>query len=326
MDQDHTSDHGSPTNPAAATKPVGVAVYVCTYRRSDALGRMLDSLEVAAKNAFPSIELAVVVVDDNPDGRARDVVDTSLREFPLGLHYRHCGLGNIAAARNLGLEAAMELADWVAMVDDDQVVVPEWLTELIRVQSETNADAITAPVYARFPDNAPRWIHDQPFTELWSTAQKPDGAPVTDLQTANSIIRTSFLRAHPEVRFSPDMGEIGGEDMVFYRAALSGGLKAHYSRHAVNWEIEPPERATYRYQLRRCLWHGNTEAITNLRAGRDGRPRILARAVKRGLIALGHPFRRLRSGQSPQLRYAAAYSLQSIGMVLGVLGVRLAHR
>ena len=135
----------------------------------------------------------------------------------------------------------MELADWVAMVDDDQIVVPEWLTELDRVQTETEADAVTAPVYARFPADSPAWLHNQPFAELWNTALKPDGAPVTDLQTANSMIRTSFLEAHPEVRFSPDLGLVGGEDMVFYRAALAAGLRAHYSRNAINWELEPAD-------------------------------------------------------------------------------------
>ncbi len=286
---------------------------------------MLDSLEVAALDALPETELAVVVVDDNPDGQARAVVESSTRTFPLGLHYRHCGQGNIAAARNMGLEAAMELAEWVAMVDDDQIVVPKWLTELMRVQTETGADAITAPVYAKFDDDAPAWLHHQPFAELWGTSLKPDGAAVTDLQTANSMIRTSFLVDHPQVRFSRDLGRVGGEDMVFYRAALAAGLKAHYSREAVNWELEPAERATYRYQLRRCLWHGNTEAVTTLRAGRDKRPRLVARAAKRALSALLHPVQQLAAGRPPQLRYALAYSLQSVGMLLGVFGIRLSH-
>ncbi len=312
-------------NRRTGDKPRSVAVYVCTFRRNEALARMLDSLEVAAANATPDTELAVVVVDDNPDGRARQVVESSTREFPLGLHYRHCGEGNIAAARNTGVSVAMELADWVAMVDDDQIVVPKWLTELMRVQIETNADAVTAPVYARFGEDAPAWITEQPFAELWGTALKADGAPVTDLQTANSVIRTSFLEANPEVRFSPDLGLVGGEDMVFYRAALAAGLKAHYSREAINWELEPPERATYRYQLRRCLWHGNTEAVTNLRAGRDGRLRLVARAVKRGVLALARPARRLAAGDPPQFRYAFAYAMQSIGMLAGVAGIRLTH-
>lgn len=302
-----------------------VAVYVCTYKRNAELLRMLDSLEVAAENAASRYQLAVVVVDDNPDRAAEKLVESSTHSFPLGLHYRWCGSGNVAKARNAGLAAGMELGDWVAMVDDDQVVVPEWLNEIMTVQEDTNADAVTAPVLARFPDDSPDWLTNQPFGDLWGTPAKPDGVAVTDLQTANSVISVQFLKDNPTVRFSDDLGKSGGEDMVFYRAALDAGLKAHYSHHAVNWELESSERATYGYQLRRCLWHGNTEAITNLRAGRDSRARLLARSVKRGIAALTHPIQQAKKREAPQFRYAFAYSLQSVGMVLGVLGVRMKH-
>lgn len=286
---------------------------------------MLDSLEVAADKAAGDAALGVVVVDDNADRSAEPVVAASTRRFPLGLHYRWTGSGNIATARNAGLEEAMVRAEWVAMVDDDQVVVPEWLTELLRVQREQGADAVTAPVYARFADDAPPWLRDQPFAELWCTPAKPDGAPVDDLQTANSLISTAFLEANPNIRFSTDLGQTGGEDMVFYRAAIDAGLRAHYSHHAVNWELEPPERATYRYQLHRNLWHGNTEAVTTLRAGRDGRPRVLARAAKRAATNLVDLARRVAAGEPPQLRYTAAFLLQPVGLVLGTLGIELRH-
>lgn len=312
--------------PEASLATTRVAVYVCTYRRNVPLARMIDSLEIAAAAAGPEIELGVVVVDDNADGSAKEVVELSTHRFPLGLHYVHVGAGNIAIARNAGLQAAMALADWVAMVDDDQVVVPEWLTELVGVQRRTGADAVTAPVYPRFPEDAPRWLHDQPFADLWGTPVRKDGAPVTDLQTANSMIRTDFLIQHPTVRFSTDLGESGGEDMVFYRGALDAGLRAHYSLHAVNWELESPDRATYRYQLWRCLWHGNTEAVTSLRAGRAGRLRLAVRAVKRTIQAASHPIGRLRRGESPQLRYSLAFALQPIGILLGAAGIRLSHR
>lgn len=286
---------------------------------------MLDSLEVAADKAAGGAALGVVVIDDNADRSAEAVVAASTRRFPLGLHYRWTGSGNIATARNAGLEEAMARAEWVAMVDDDQVVVPEWLTELLRVQREQGADAVTAPVYARFADDAPTWLRDQPFAELWCTPAKPDGAPVDDLQTANSLISTAFLDANPHIRFSTDLGETGGEDMVFYRAAIDAGLRAHYSHHAVNWELEPPERATYRYQLHRNLWHGNTEAVTTLRAGRDGRPRVLARAAKRASTNLVDFARRAAAGEPLQLRYTAAFLLQPVGLVLGTLGIELRH-
>jgi hypothetical protein len=206
-------------------------------------------------------------------------------------------------------------------------VVPEWLVELLGTQQRTGADGVTAPVYPRFPDDAPAFLDREGFADLWGTTVKVDDAAVTDLQTANSMIRTSFLVQHPEVRFSHDLGKVGGEDMVFYRAALDRGLKAHYSLRAVNWEYYEGERATYRYQLRRSLWLGNTEAVTELRAGRAGKPRLVARAAKRLITALiVEPGRRLRQGEDPHLRFAAAYALQSAGLLLGAAGVQLDHR
>ncbi len=318
-----------PSDPNAADgppAPTRVGVYVCTFRRNGPLRRMLDSLQVAADRAAPDVELGVAVIDDNPDGAARAVVDESTHTFPLGLHYRHVGAGNIAKARNAGLEAAMGIGEWVAMVDDDQVVVPQWLTELVAVQRRTGADGVTAPVYPRFPDDAPSFLTDQRFGELWGTPLKDDGSPVTDLQTANSMIRTSFLEQHPDVRFSTDLGRTGGEDMVFYRAALAAGLEARYSREAVNWEYYEGDRATWRYQLRRSLWHGNTMAVTELRAGRANRARLVARALKRGLTAaVAEPIARWRRGEPARLRYAVTESLLGIGLLLGAAGIRLDH-
>ena len=331
MASDRTSTGGDRRRAGSAAagsndRPTRIGIYVCTYRRNDSLARLLDSLEVAAQQAAPVAEAGVVVIDDNRDGSARAVVDASTRSFPLGLHYRFVGAGNIAVARNAGLEAAMEIGDWVAMVDDDQIVVPEWLEQLVAVQRRTGADAVTAPVYPRFPESAPAYLDDQRFTDLWGTPRKEDGAPVTDLQTANSMIRTSFLVDHPEVRFSRDLGSSGGEDMVFYRAALAAGLRGHYSRDAVSWEYYEGRRATWAYQLRRSLWHGNTEAVTELRAGRANRARLVARALKRAALALAvQPAERIRSGQRPRLRYSLTYALQSAGMLLGVAGIRLPH-
>ncbi len=315
-----------PPGGEAATPTTRVGVYICTYRRNEPLARMLDSLEVAARRAEPDIEVGVVVIDDNPDGGASVVVDGSTRDFPLGLHYRHVGSGNIAEARNAGLEEAMKLGDWVAMVDDDQIVVPEWLEQMVTVQQRTGGDAVTAPVYPRFPEDAPPFLTEQRFSELWGTELKEDGAPVTDLQTANSMIRTSFLVDHPDVRFSRDLGKAGGEDMVFYRGAIDAGLRGHYSRHAINWEYYEGDRASWRYQLRRSLWHGNTMAVTELRAGRAGRGRLVARALKRTLTSLVlDPIARRRAGEAPRLRFALTEGLQGVGLLLGAAGVRLDH-
>jgi glycosyltransferase involved in cell wall biosynthesis len=303
-----------------------IAVYVCTFRRNEPLRRMLDSLAVAAERVQPEAEVAVVVIDDNPDGRAKEVVAEYPDPFARGLHYRYSGAKNISHARNTGLEAAAELADWVAMVDDDQVVAEGWFEALLDVQQRTGCDAVTGPVILRYPHGCPPWMLDQPFTEILEAKTHPDGAEVQACSTGNSMLRTSFLREHPGIRFRADLGRLGGEDMVFYAAAIGAGLDARYSTEAVSYGEQPPERSTYRYLVRTSYWMGNTEYLTNFESGVAGRVRLGLRGAKRLLAALTRPFRQMAGGQPAQWRYGGASLARSFGMLVGVIGIKVAHK
>lgn len=319
-----TPDRGCPIPGCSAV--ASIAVYICTHQRNQPLVRALDSLADAARRVQPRVEVGVVVVDDNPDGRARPVVDRfDSGSFALGLHYRHSGARNISVARNLGLETAAGLAQWVAMTDDDQVVAEDWLAALIEVQERTGADAVTGPVFLRYAPGAASWLTDQPFAEILEAPHRPDGALVGECSTGNSMLRSSFLTDHPDLRFSPDLGVVGGEDMVFYRAAVAAGLEARYAAGAVCVGEQPAERETYRYQLRGSYWLGNTEYITNRRDGSAGRIRLMARGLKRLAVAPVRPWRRLVQGHRPQWRFAGALAAQALGLLAGVAGRRVPH-
>ena len=86
-----------------------VALYVCTHKRNDELRRLLTSVRAAAERATDRAALGVVIVDDNPDGRAKAVADEYTGAFELGVHYRHSGKQNISVARNMGLATAQPL-------------------------------------------------------------------------------------------------------------------------------------------------------------------------------------------------------------------------
>lgn len=311
----------------AATGVASIAVYVCTHRRNGPLRRMLDSLALAAVKVQPRVEIAVAVIDDNPDGRARTVVESfDDSAFVRGLHYRHSGQQNISLARNLGLETAMGLADWVAMSDDDQVVAEGWFEAMIDIQARTEADAITGPVRLRYPDGAPDWLTAQPFMEMLEAAPQPDGSPMEVCSTGNSMLRSSFLADHADIRFRPDLGVLGGEDMVFYRSATMAGLRARYSTGAVCWGEQPPERATYRYLLGTSYWLGNSECLTNIESGTASKSRLVLRGARRLLAAAGRPVGRLRRGEPAQWRFAGAATARAVGMLVGVIGIKVSHR
>lgn len=305
-----------------------VALAICTYRRNDLLARLLDALLVCAARVADRAAIGVALIDDTADGQARAVADAYAGRFELGLDYRISGKQNISHARNLAIATALAMgeggSDWIAMTDDDCEPPPHWLDALLDVQRATGADAVTGRIHRRVPEGSPRWITEQPFLEL-GQEELADAAPMTSAATFDTLISGAWLRAHPDIRFDPAFGAVGGEDMVFFRAAHAAGLQVRYSQRGFVYENEPADRATFGYQLYVHLWHGNSSCLAMVDAG-VSRARLLAHAFASMGRAVARPLGRLGRGQPPQLRYGLALSLHALGKLLGPLGVRIAHR
>ena len=319
-------DDSTPAAPSSR-RVDSIAVYVCTHRRNGPLRRLLDSVAAAAARVQPAIEVAVVVIDDNPDGRAKEVVDGFAGgAFLRGIHYRYSGAQNISKARNLGLESAMELGQWVAMTDDDEVASPQWLAALAEIAERPGVDAVTGPVELRYPPGTPDWYTSQPFDDILVADPQPDGSRVEACSTGNSMIRASFLREHPDIRFRPELGTLGGEDMVFYRSAVAAGLDARFAAAALCWCEQPQERTTYRWIVRGCWWIGNTEYVTSVEMGEATPFRMALRGGKKLAVAVLRPLRRMAARQDPQWRFAGAGVARALGTLVGVAGVRVEHK
>jgi succinoglycan biosynthesis protein ExoM len=310
---------------SSAPPRLRVCVYACTFQRNDALDTLMGALDKAAQHVAATVDVGVAIADDNPDGRAQEVADRWRDTFPLGMHYVHVGSRNISTARNAGMEAAMAVGDWVAMTDDDCEPDADWIARLLATQQEYDADAVTGPMILRAPPDSPTWLSEQFLDGGHGAFIEADGAAMTVGATNNSMIRSQFLVDHPEIRFDPGLGTLGGEDMVFYRSATSAGLKVRYAAHAIVRTNEDADRATFRYRLRSHLWMGNTEAVTNQRLGSTSRGRLVLRGLRRSVEALVTPVQRLARRQPPHLRFAAARSLVGVGLILGAAGVELKH-
>jgi len=306
-----------------STRPK-VVVAVCTYNRNQALTTLLEALQTSVTHLGERAAVGVVIVDDSNDARARPIAEQYKNHFELGVVFCVSGRQNISLARNLAIETAMQMSDWTVTIDDDCEPVREWLEALLDVQRMTGADAISGPMLRRVPSDSPRWLTEEPFLEL-GLERAAEGAEVISGSTFNSMIRSEWLRQHPHVRFEPALGVVGGEDMVFFRAARAAGLRIHYSQRACVYENEPPSRANLPYQLRVFFWHGNSTYIACVRSGIPP-----GRMVLHGIASLGRallrPMVRLSKGQRPQLRYCAASMLHAIGNLLGPLGVKVDHR
>jgi succinoglycan biosynthesis protein ExoM len=300
-----------------------VAVAICTYNRNQELATLLNALLVSAAHVKEHASIGVVVVDDSGDGNARAIVERYEERFDLGVTFRVSGRQNISLARNLAIETASEIAEWVAMIDDDCEPREEWLEALFDVQRRTGADAVTGTMIRRVPPGSPRWLTEEPFLEL-GLDHPNDGAELTSAATFNSMISSRWLREHPAIRFQPQLGVIGGEDMVFYRGAHTAGLRIRYSARAAVYENEPPSRATLRFQLKYYFWHGNSSYVTTLSSGVHPL-RIFLHGANSLRQALLRPIGRICRGRRPQLRYCLASMLHAIGKMIGPLGIRVSH-
>ena len=170
-----------------------IVVAVCTYHRNEPLRTLLDAVIVAADAVRDDAQIGVVIVDDDAEGKARPVVDGYEGVFPLGIHYRISGKQNISLARNIAIETAAPLGEWIAMTDDDCEVSEQWFVAFLDLLERTGADAATGCHLRRAPASAPQWLRDHPFLESGPIVIREDGSVPDYGQTNNSIIRSRFL-------------------------------------------------------------------------------------------------------------------------------------
>lgn len=101
------------------------SVIVPTYRRPELLA---DALASVTAQTFRDIE--VIVVDDDPDGSAADVVAGFARSSPgvTVTYLRNDHARGGSGTRNAGLDRAR--GEWIAFLDDDDTWLPDKLADV----------------------------------------------------------------------------------------------------------------------------------------------------------------------------------------------------
>jgi hypothetical protein len=211
------------------------------------------------------------------------------------------------------------VADWIVMTDDDCEPPPHWLSAHLSAQRATGCDATTGAMKLRAPPGAPRWLVEQPFYGDYEIRHEHLQL-MEATGTNNMMIRSAWVRAHPDIRFLEQFGRCGGEDWIFFRMARKTGLTLRFSNDA--WVIgnEPPERLTWRYQMLNRLWLGNSEYFVNSFTREAPQWVLIKRAWDRLPRAL---FNVIRNYSEPH--YSLAVVARHTGYLLAIFGVRLRH-
>jgi succinoglycan biosynthesis protein ExoM len=256
--------------PPANRRAIDVAV--CTYRRATIAATLAS---IATQRLPADVVVRVIVADNDAVPSARGRVLAAAAEFGLTVSYVHAPARNISIARNACLDAAR--APLLAFIDDDEVATPGWLAALVACLDATGADVVLGPAIADYPADAPAWVR---HADLHSTRPPGSGAtPIATGYTCNVLMRTATIGGR---RFDPALGRSGGEDDVFFAAAVRAGASIAYAPDAVVRDPVPVARARLRWLCRRAFRNGQTYARIRIAGGQASPREFVVAAAKLG--------------------------------------------
>jgi len=248
---------------------IETSVVILTFRRPDDLARAIDSV-LAQRGVAGSYE--IVVVDNDPDGSARAMVEAIAGESCVPVRYVHEMRPGISHARNSGVASAV--GRYLAFLDDDEEAEPDWLAHFLATLNKFSADAVVGPVLPRFPEDGPA-IDAYRRHVYTRDARVPTGTPLLRWNIGNSLFDKA--RCFEDVEpFLPRLGRTGGEDTVFLRQLTRRGRKMVWCGEAIAWERVPANRLAPEYLLRRAFRGAQTTTFVCTAV----KPREFGRALR----------------------------------------------
>ena len=285
-----------------------IDICICTFRRSF----LAQTLGSVARLEDAGHAIRVIIADNDDVPSAQDLVETLRAQLPFPILYVHAPASNICIARNACLDHAD--ADFVAFVDDDEVVTSGWLAALVQEADASGAAAVLGPVRAVYGPDAPSWMVDGDFH---STLPVFVGDTIRTGYTCNVLIRWSA--PFSGLRFDLALGKSGGEDTAFfYRLTHLGGIIA-YAPDALVEEPVPPERASMDWLIRRRLRFGQTHGMLQV----GSRARALALVVAK--ISYCSAMTALTAFSPVLRRRNWLRAVLHIGVAGGILGMQQAQ-
>ncbi|MCB0989783.1 MAG: glycosyltransferase [Acidimicrobiales bacterium] len=248
-----------------------LGVTVATYRRPKGLDRLLSS--IAEAEVPKGAELLVVVVDNDPEGSSRDIVDqyASLLET----HYEIEPERGIPFVRNRGVRAALDLgATHILFVDDDERVDEQWLVGIASARARLDAPIIAGTIISEFEEDPPRWAID---SGAFQRRIREDGASIDFATTANSMVDAELLAGRPGP-FDTRLRYSGGSDLQLFAELHNEGHQIRCTTAATTYELYPQSRVTKEWLLKRQRRRG-TNRSTTLRLTGGGPSRYAKRIV-----------------------------------------------
>ncbi|MCI4644490.1 MAG: glycosyltransferase [Hyphomonadaceae bacterium] len=254
-----------------------LVICIPTYQRNEELTELLAALQEQAIPAGVEMRVRILVIDNNPDGRAKSVTDALQKEeLAYPVHYVRESEPGVAHVRNRALtEASQAGDDFLVFIDDDELPAEHWLATLWQRQVATGAAVVFGTVEALYESAPPDWMKAGDFH---SKPVLTDGLRAKPGATDNCLIDLAVVRGHG-LSFDTSLSLVGGEDTLFFDALLRQDEIFADAAGAKTFERIPDGRATLDWLLTRWRRTGMTDAL--MIHGRRGGG-VLARVLAGG--------------------------------------------
>lgn len=299
-------------------EPLHVRIAVLTYRRPDDIAAALPRLLGQAVEATSHVLTAdIVVVDNDPDGGARDYVEDFAGAHPeVVVHYENETSPGISAARNRALATASTV-DILVFIDDDERPTEHWLILLLETYRSHSCAAVVGPVVSEYEVEPDPWVSSGRF---FDRRRLPTGTVVEVAATNNLLLDMHRVRALG-LTFESQFGLSGGGDTMFTRTLHDQGAVMVWCDEAVVIDVVPASRVTRDWVLRRAVRSGSSWSVTSLRlaASTGGRLRTRLTLTGRGVLRVAGGAARFVAGVLGRSMGQRARGLRTMARGAGML-------
>jgi glycosyltransferase involved in cell wall biosynthesis len=219
--------------------PIDVSVIIPTYHRERELREAIDSVRVQR-----GVALEIIVVDDSPEGSARDVIAIVSDPRVQYISRPEPSNGRPARVRNDGAKIAR--GRYLYFLDDDDMLVPDTLAELSKALDAAPRAAMAFGVVSPFGVDAGILHHNQEyFAEARRLALKLKGSRQL---SACLTFKTAILVCSAGMARRAFFEEIGGfdaeipicEDAEFWARISHGRGHVFLDRTVVRYRTGAP--------------------------------------------------------------------------------------